>query len=94
MIQWLKIYKEPWEEALKKWQQTFDVRRLSKSKTVEDFYDEWPLLKDLRAVELVCCYKLHKFFIYQYYFVLTYCSLHILICRMLSSTYSIFILTS
>lgn len=57
-IVWLEHSSEPWEEVMEKWKLTFSVRNEARTDSnmcrfVEDFLKQWPILKDLRAVNLV-----------------------------------------
>lgn len=56
---WLQYNKEPWEEVMKHWKLTFEVRRDFICRTVSDYIREWPLVEDPRAECLVCLIWTH-----------------------------------
>lgn len=51
---WLDTRIEPWAEVIEKWKYTFNMRKVGKASTVDDFFSQWPILRDPRAVMLVC----------------------------------------
>jgi len=50
---WLTIRKEPWSEVIEKWKNTFYLRENMHYTDVEDFFNKWPILNDLKSKELV-----------------------------------------
>lgn len=50
---WLETRSEPWDEVIHHWKETFDLRKQSRTKTVCEFYAEWPLLKHTLGPSLV-----------------------------------------
>lgn len=67
-IAFLKHYTEPWEEVVSKWKDTAKWRKRSEKRTVKEFINEWPIVKDIRAEQLVSisgCLKLpYNYFIF------------------------------
>lgn len=51
---WLQINREPWDEVIRRWINTFHLRQQKeKSTTVHEIFEIWPVLKDLRSHMLV-----------------------------------------
>lgn len=63
---WLQFYVEPFSEVTSKWQKTCEIRRdylLSQNINIADILDEWPILKQSFAYNLVIFYFIElKFF--------------------------------
>uniref|UniRef100_A0A2S2Q905 Uncharacterized protein n=1 Tax=Sipha flava TaxID=143950 RepID=A0A2S2Q905_9HEMI len=63
---WLQFYVEPISEVTSKWQKTCEIRRdylLSQNINIADILDEWPILKQSFAYNLVIFYFIElKFF--------------------------------
>lgn len=63
-ILWLQFRNEPWEEVIDKWRNTFEYRHNTLSGgTVDEFYKQWPVLKDLRA-EILVRFSMVKYFLF------------------------------
>lgn len=52
-ILWLQHNTEPWATVIKKWNDTYAVRRNSSAQTVTEFIKEWSIMNDLRSNVLV-----------------------------------------
>ncbi|XP_031334783.1 uncharacterized protein LOC116164711 [Photinus pyralis] len=50
---WLRTNSEPWAVVVEKWQKTYHYRKSSGKGTVTEFYEDWPILNDLRANALI-----------------------------------------
>lgn len=56
-VTFLKHCTEPWPDVLEKWKITTQYRQRNKKETLHEFINEWPILKDIRADQLVSILK-------------------------------------
>ncbi|XP_057329860.1 uncharacterized protein LOC130670469 [Microplitis mediator] len=52
-VEWLKENYEPWDTVIEKWRSTHEIRSCCTHKTVAEFFNEWPILNDLRGKDLI-----------------------------------------
>ncbi|CAH1115890.1 unnamed protein product [Psylliodes chrysocephalus] len=50
---WLKHNRKPWDEVMRHWQSTFDIRTCGNFNTVAEFIINWPIIADPRAASLI-----------------------------------------
>lgn len=50
---WLGTRTDPWSEVIERWSRTFELRRTTKASTLSEFFQEWPIITDLRSPTLV-----------------------------------------